>query len=398
MVLFAGVFLFSAQLIPASVFAWGITYAPPVKVVTQNLYLGADIFKALEADPEDPFGVPKKVQEIYEDIVNTDFSERAGAIADQIEATMPDLVGLQEVSIISTQRPYGDFLFGVTEPNADDVEYEFLELLLNELSLRGLTYIVAAVVVNADVEFPMWPPVGFINLPDGTPLPLLPDARLTDRDVILVREGIPFENVLEENYANMITYNVGGFDVNFVRGYCALDATVGGTTYRFVNTHLEVEGSSIDPQVPYVQAFQAFELISILQNQAQPIILVGDINSSPTDITPLPLPVAPYFILRPYWQFTFAGYADVWPRRLLGRSDPGYTCCQEADLLNEFSTLSERIDMIFVRNDLGYPPFSFTGPVFAWILGADPADKTLSGLWPSDHAGVFSWMRIPIRY
>ena len=100
MVLFAGVFLVSAQLIPASVFAWGITYAPPVKVVTQNLYLGADIFKALEADPDDPLSLPKKVREIYLEIVNTDFNERAGAIADQIEATMPDLVGLQEVSII----------------------------------------------------------------------------------------------------------------------------------------------------------------------------------------------------------------------------------------------------------------------------------------------------------
>ncbi|MDT8272506.1 MAG: endonuclease/exonuclease/phosphatase family protein [Desulfomonilia bacterium] len=395
MVLFAAVFLVSAQLIPASVFAWGITYAPPVKVVTQNLYLGADIFKALEADPDDPLGLPKKVREIYLEIVNTDFNERAGAIADQIEATMPDLVGLQEVSIISTQSPSDFFSNPQQQPNADTVEYEFLQLLLDELASRSLEYEIAAVVFNADVEFPML--VGFGSLNDS-PYPLFDDARLTDRDVILVREGIPFGNVLEKNYTNMITYSVGGFDVNFVRGYCALDATVDGTTYRFVNTHLEVEGSSIDPQVPYVQAFQAFELISILQNQAQPIILVGDINSSPTDITPLPLPVAPYFILRPYWQFSFAGYADVWPRRLLGRSDPGYTCCQEADLLNEFSTLSERIDMIFVRNDLGYPPFSFTGPVFAWTLGADPADKTETGLWPSDHAGVFSWMRIPIRY
>ena len=409
MILIVGVFLISANLVSSTVFAWGVSYAPPVKVMQQNLYLGADIFKALEADPSDPFGLPKKIQEIYDDINNTDFYERADAIADEIATNMPDIIGLQEVSIISTQRPYGDFLFGTTEPNATNVEYDFLEILLNELCDRGLSYNVAAFVVNADVEFPMWPPVDWTTLPDGTPLPLLPDARLTDRDVILVRKGVCYDNVLGSScenplecndpgphYENIISYTIGETNVDFIRGYCAIDATVKGTTYRFFNTHLEVEGSSINPDVPYVQVFQAQELISVLQNENQPIILVGDINSSPKDTTPLPLPVAPYFIPRPYWQFSLAGYADVWPRRIWDRSTPGYTCCQDADLRNEFSALSERIDIIFVRNDLRHPPFSFTGFVFAWTIGDEQDDKTVSGMWPSDHAGVVTRLRIPI--
>jgi endonuclease/exonuclease/phosphatase family metal-dependent hydrolase len=405
MILIAGVFLISVNLAPATVFAWGITYAPSVRVMQQNLYLGADIFKALEADPEDPLGVPKKVKEIYDDINNTDFYERAAAIADEIKANRPDLIGLQEVSIISTQSP-SDFFSGAPQPNADTVEYDFLSILLDELSNRGLKYDVAAFVVNADVEFPML--MDYI-LSNGTPIPLLDDARLTDRDVILVRKGVSYDNILGSScedplvcddpgphYQNIISYDVGGINVDFIRGYCAVDATVKGTTYRFVNTHLEVEGSEIDPEAPYVQAFQASELISALEYEPQPIILVGDINSSPADTTPLPLSEPPLFIPRPYWQFSLAGYADVWPRRIWDRSTPGYTCCQEADLRNEFSTLSERIDIIFVRNDLGHPPFSFTGLVFAWTIGDEQDDKTITGMWPSDHAGVVSRLRIPV--
>ncbi|HPS94898.1 MAG TPA: hypothetical protein PK600_10575, partial [Deltaproteobacteria bacterium] len=169
-------------------------------------------------------------------------------------------------------------------------------------------------------------------------------------------------------------------------------------TYRFVSTHLEVEGGEIDPQVRYFQAFQAAELIKVFKKETSPMILVGDINSSPEDIAPLPLPQAPYFIMPPYVQFTLAGYADIWPRRILGRSNPGYTCCQDADLQNAQSILDERIDFIFVRNSLGHAPWSFTGPVFAWTIGDTQEDKTLTlpPLWPSDHAGVLGHLRIPL--
>jgi hypothetical protein len=64
--------------------------------------------------------------------------------------------------------------------------------------------------------------------------------------------------------------------------------------------------------------------------------------------------------------------------------------------LNEDSALYERIDMILVRNDLGHPPLSFPGPVLAWIIGDGQDDKTLSGLWPSDHAGVMAWFGLPL--
>lgn len=69
--------------------------------------------------------------------------------------------------------------------------------------------------------------------------------------------------------------------VEFLRGYVAADAFVRGSTYRFVNTHLEIQGGSLDPLLPFVQAAQAQELISMLATETRPVILVGDFNSSP---------------------------------------------------------------------------------------------------------------------
>jgi hypothetical protein len=60
---------------------------------------------------------------------------------------------------------------------------------------------------------------------------------------------------------------------------------------------------------------------------------------------------------------------------------PGFTCCQAEDLLNPDSILSDRRDMTFT---LDMP----LGMVKANLVGNDAEDKTPSGLWPSDHAGL----------
>jgi endonuclease/exonuclease/phosphatase family metal-dependent hydrolase len=366
----------------------GLRSAQPVRVMTQNLYVGSDIFKVMEANFSDPLGVPIAVAGIFQDVVNTSFPERAEAIADEIELYSPHLIGLQEVSWIRTQSP-GDFLIGNPTPATDTV-YNYLEILLDALSDRGLDYEVAAVVEEADVELPML--VGF----DANYTPLLDDARLTDRDVILKRSDVTTSNVFTYNYENIMTYEAGGVAVEFVRGFAAVDATVDGNTYRFVNTHLEVQGADISPEVPYIQALQAYELTEALKGETLPIILVGDFNSGRKDTSLLPISDPPYFLRSPYWQIRLAGYADTWLRRLNNRRDPGYTCCQDADLLNEESSLTERIDIVFVRNKLRFSRISRVGPVFSWVVGDEPEDKTLSGLWPSDHAGVVARLKIPV--
>ena len=379
-ILLTGLFSTSAR-------AGSLYFAGPVKVMTQNLYVGADIFEVMQADPNDPLGIPKAVADIFNNALSTNFPERATAIADEVAHYKPHLIGLQEVSLIRTQHP-GDFMQGNPTP-ATNVVSDYLQILLNALSERGLHYEVATVIQESDVELPML--VGF----DGQN-PILDDARLTDRDVILKRADVLTSNAFTYNYQNDITYEVGGTPVEFKRGFEAVDATVNGTTYRFVNTHLEVQGADISPEVPYVQALQAHELIESLKYETLPVILVGDFNSSPEDTTLLPIPEPPYFILPPYMQISLSGYADTWLRRLNNRDDPGYTCCQDPDLLNEESHLSERIDHVFVRNNFGFLPFSVVGPVFSYVIGNKPSNKTVSGMWPSDHAGVVTRLNIPI--
>ena len=347
----------------------------PVRAMTYNLYVGADIFRV--ADPTDPRPIPVIVAEIMQIVMATDFPERSHAIADQIAKNKPHLIGLQEVSLIRYQSP-GDFLDGNPLP-ATDVLYDYLDLLLDALADRGLHYEVAGVVENADVELPMFAGV------DGGGNPLFDDIRLTDRDVILAQKGVKISNVLAANYSNNLIIPIAGIPVEFLRGYVAVDAKIKKSSYRFVNTHLEVWFPS---PIPNIQGAQAAELAGVLAAETKPIILVGDFNSSPEDL-PADLP--------PYWIMRAAGYVDAWTRRV-GRPDPGFTCCQSEFLTNEESWLDERIDLVFVRNDTDFPAFSNLGPVKARVAGAQERDKTPSGLWPSDHAGVAAKLIIPVRW
>ncbi|WP_197473747.1 hypothetical protein, partial [Oleiphilus sp. HI0066] len=151
-----------------------------IKVLSRNVYLGADIFPVLAAaqDP-DPLAVPLAVTEVFQTAQATNFPERAGALADEIVSRKPHVIGLQEVSIWSTQIP-GDFLIG-NPAQASDVVYDFLEILMANLEARGLSYEVAASVDNADIELPF---VAGITA-EG---PILGDVRLQDRDIVLVRK------------------------------------------------------------------------------------------------------------------------------------------------------------------------------------------------------------------
>ena len=347
-------------------------FAPPVKVMTQNLYFGADIHHVLGVASGD---IPFVVADIYTMLLQTDFPARAKTLAEEIARVNPDLIGLQEVALYRTQSP-GDFLQNF-KVNADEVLFDYLQILLDELKARHLDYKVAAIVQDTDVELPMF---------DTSSPTMLTDVRLTDHDVILVRSGVHISKRVSNNYTSYLPVPVGDLEVQFKRGYVAADAKVWGETYRFVNTHLEERTS---PPVPPIQALQAQELIGVLANEKLPIILVGDLNSSPEDaVTDT---IAP-----PYKQLIEEGYTDVWKRSLLKRRNSGFTCCQAEDLSNKKSLLSERIDYIFVRNNPESWPVSIVGPVVADLVGEEQKDKTKpSRLWPSDHAGVVARMLIP---
>jgi endonuclease/exonuclease/phosphatase family metal-dependent hydrolase len=334
-----------------------------VLVMTRNIYVGGDVDRVIAE--EDPNKVPERVAETFAEVMLTDFNYRAQALADEIEQAQPHLIGLQEVSLVRYQT--GSDFFIDPSPNATDVLWDYLDILMDALESRGLHYYVAGFIQNADVEVPMI----------VSPIPSFDDVRLTDFDVVLARKDVVTANVVEKNYAAMI-YSP---PIIIPRGYVALDATVGHKTYRFVNTHLE-------PFIPAIQTLQAAELIGDLASETLPIILVGDLNTpAPTGDT--------------YKTLLFNGYVDAWTENQVRPRIPGYTSGFDSNLRNATVDLDERIDLIMVNSHWSSNGLPNIGPVFAYVVGDELADRLLfppdgSLIWPSDHAGVVALLHIPI--
>ena len=105
--------------------------------MTQNIYLGSSLAPALEA--KNPEAFVGAVAQIFATVQYTDFPARAEAIADEIQANQPDLVGLQEVTKWTTA--------GLNPPPG----YDFLAILEGDSNPAGSHYSVAAVSNNADI-------------------------------------------------------------------------------------------------------------------------------------------------------------------------------------------------------------------------------------------------------
>jgi len=320
----------------------------PVKVLTRNLYLGAD-FSQLAA-VSSPDRLAAAMGPIYASIVANDFPSRAKLLADEIVAAAPDLVSLQEVSLYRRQTP-SDFTVGAA-PNATEVMLDFLATLLGELSARGASYTAANVAFNGDAELPVDDGSGTIF-----------DLRLTDRDVILARDGVTTSDGTVTPYVNRLSFPAGGPTGELLvlqRSWSSVQAVVGPTQLTFAISHLEIDGA--EP----VQDAQAHELLDGLAGVKGPVLLVGDFNSAA-----VPPSTATYSLLTA--QFGDA-YAEAKP------GDPGFTCCQAGDLRNPTSQAHQRIDLILHRGDIQ--------TIDATLIGDDPAVRTPAGLWPTDHFGV----------
>ncbi|MBI4409358.1 MAG: endonuclease/exonuclease/phosphatase family protein, partial [Gemmatimonadetes bacterium] len=335
-----------------------------VTVLTRNLYLGADVDPIIGA--QSLAQIPGLAGAAWATIQATDFPARAQALADEIAATRPHLVGLQEVTLYRVQTP-SDAIVGGAAP-ATVVAYDFLEILLDALAARGLDYEAVASVTLTDVEVPAFtgaPPIGF------------QDIRYTDREVILARGDVAAGNPQGAPYAADLDLNLGGVvPIELKRGWVAVDAQLAGNTVRFVSTHLEVQAFAP------IQVAQANELIALLADSPFPVILLGDFNSA-ADGSQTPT----------YANLSAAGYVDVWNRS--HPNDPGYTCCHVEDLSNQTPALTQRLDIVFVRDAFTVASAGLVGGAQTVILGDEPEDRTASGLWPSDHAGVAANLQLP---
>ena len=354
-----------------------------LSVMSRNQYLGGDLLTVATAPDVPTFLAAARA--VLTDIAISNFPERAQAFAREIAERRPDIIGLQEV-----------FNFKLNGLNGAPPFVDQLDATLDALAAVGLNYIVVASVQNFDATVP-------VDLDgDGIPESLVD---VTDRDVILARADlagvtpVPLSSFCPRpsadggpgcNYSTFLTVNLPVGQIQFHRGFVAVDVNVQGTVYRVVNTHLEVENlDPSNPLSPLIQSAQATELKSVLEaiSAGTRLIVVGDINSTSEDpLFPDP-EVGPF--VRPYQQLaegvnlvgtpTAGGpYGDTWILR--PGAPAGYTCC-EPDLFSSVFNVHERKDVVFSR--------SLPGGVKANVFGHEPESKTSSGLWPSDHAGLF---------
>ena len=255
-------------------------------VMTQNLYLGSSLDAALAATTLPQFLVAANT--IWGTVQATNFPVRSDAIADEIAATEPDLIGLQEVTKWTVSG-------GSSTPSLD-----FLAILQQDLADRGLDYSVAAVSNNANL-----PPVPLLSFCTAGPLTCA--VQLLDRDVILVNNDNPdltFSNPKSGRYQaqQVLTGPVG--PLSFDRGWASIDGTLSGKKFHFANTHLEVEGFAA------VQEAQGREFLAGPAKSGGAVIATGDFNSAADGST-----------TTTYADLTKSYFTDAWDTNP-GRSGP----------------------------------------------------------------------------
>jgi hypothetical protein len=351
------------------------------KVMTRNLFLGADLSPALNAGSVSEF-IPAN-GEIINEVDLTTFPTRSRALADEILQKKPDLVGLQEVALwredpIASLDPVFPPGGGPPQPRATIERYDFLELLMNKLNRGENRYKVAVKQKEFDFEAPGdengRPDDGEIT---GTPFPEVDDAelngRLTMRDVILVKKSkrVKTKAPTGGHFANLLEVTVGGVvTIPVTRGWTRVEAKVGrGPWFTFANTHFEAFDD--ETQTPSIRQLQAREIGQPggYAESNRPTVLVGDLNSDDDSVAPDDQKAFNELV------------GHGWVSR--STEDP-MSCCVNDMFAAPSSQFDHHIDHVLTNtpSDVKLLASSVTGR------------QRVGGIYPSDHAGVFSRLKI----
>lgn len=303
-----------------------------LKVMTYNMYVGTD-YNSL-ANPDFAAGVTQ----LLVDVRASDPQGRAQAIARQIAMTKPHLVSLQEMAIWASG----------TAPSTLQTEFDFLQLLLDALAAQGVNYTKAAVLKHFDVIMPTT--TGF--------------ARNAWRIVILARADLPPEDfsITNVQMAPWSAECTATMIVPFPRGWVSADINYRTKQFRFIGAHLDSSSTSKN-------ICQGKELLAGPADTTLPVVLAGDLNCDLANSSD------------PKYQTCVrlldAGFVDSWTAA--NPYLPGYT--------KDLPTMTKRGDYVMVRGRFGVQA--------AVLVGEEPGDMTLSGLWPSNHCGVVTRLQLP---
>jgi hypothetical protein len=338
---------------------------PKITVMTRNLFLGADLAPAINAG-----SIPQAIDGagvIWNEMQSTRFPERAAPLAREIKRSRAHLVGLQEVALWRVQTPSdgGAPPISPIGTPATTVEQDFLALLRRELRRIRARYKVAAVQREFQAELPVDADGSDAT---GAPFGADFDASLTMRDVILVKRGsgVKLRRIRRGHFETRYEANVGGLTIPVDRGWVSVEARYKRKRFRFVDTHLEAFGD------PRIREAQAKELIAGPLDTRKQVILVGDLNSG---IARHNEPE------RPGDDLAFRALADF------GMKDNGaiQSCCYDS-LFDPNAVFDHTVDHVLTKPGLR--------TVRAFVTGDDADQRTASGLWPSDHGGVVSRLRL----
>jgi endonuclease/exonuclease/phosphatase family metal-dependent hydrolase len=317
-------------------------------VMTMNVYFGTDLGPLFVARdfPE----LIKAVATAWAEVQATDMPGRAASIAHEIAAASPDLVGLQELAQWSA-GPAG----------AIALKLDYLLLILEALRNEGAFYAPIALRKDLDQAAPMDMNGNLV--------------RLEDRHAVLMRIEPPPAvrpyNIQAQTFATLfeIASPIMG-SLKAPRSWIAVDAMLGDRRFRFIETHIESLSEA-------VQIAQERELAAAHADAGLPIIMVGDFNSNGNQQPGIPdnTPTYPELIA--------AGFLDTWAA--VNPGNLGNTCCHAPDLRNPTASLNRRLDLILTRGAIT--------PISAKVVGAEPAARTPSKVWPTDHAGVLAKLR-----
>lgn len=354
-----------------------------VKVMTRNLYLGADLAPAIEAASTSEF--VRANGQIVRNVDRNNFPVRAKGLAREIQRTKPDLVGLQEVALwrygplnegapfTCTGGPDDNPPFGC-KFTASNVRYDYLKDLMAQLNKTGKSYRVVAVQQEFDFEAP----TDYNGVPGDGGSAANPDGeendRLTMRDVILARNGarVVTSNVQKGHFDHLFEPQVAGLvTVHVLRGWTAANVTVRAShKFRFVNTHLEAFGD------PTIRRDQARELVQPGGPAANvlPVVLLGDLNSD--DDTVQGGDRLAYNLL------LNNGFRER------STASP-LSCCLKSEIITQggggsVADFDHQVDHVLTD-----APNLIT-LVGSLVTGRQP----VNGFWDSDHAGVYSALRV----
>jgi hypothetical protein len=353
-----------------------------VRVMTRNLYLGADLSPGTSATNFQE--LVNAAGQIINQVDENDFPTRAKGLAQEIINRNPDLVGLQEAALWR-DAPCTD---SPLPPSATHVHPggDFLKLLMNQLNSGQQRY--RLVIAKPEFDFQTWANTdGDENT--GTPYGCDIEGRLTMRDAILARVGrVQTSNAKSGTFDTLLQVTPGGFPLNVTRGWTSVNAKTKGNSklsdtpsFRFVNTHLEAfdnqssnhTNQGTDVGNGQVRQAQANELIASggPATGSLPVILVGDLNSDTRT------PIIPGDELADR-DLLAAGFKEK------STYDP-LSCCLDASVLTtggggNVSQFDHKVDHVMTDDP------HHLKLVESLVTGRYPHN----GFWDSDHAGTYS--------